>query len=524
MNLSQLKNEREASVEDNYIETNAIETIKVPERQTEVKKHRTIFSYIWAHKIISLILMGAAFFSGFYYVKLTQIRQTGLNIGVLDPFKGAINAIKPQPKPESVLAKLDKTNGKTNILLIGVDARSYNESYLTDSIMVMSYDHAKKETAQISLPRDLNVKAQINPQWHYEGKVNAVFPFTYNDQMQKTKDQKQAFDKAFIALGKSIQDITNLPIHYGVLINFKGFQEIIDTLGGITVDVETSFTDYEFPRNDDKGYITISFKAGKQDMNGDKALQYARSRHGNNGEGSDYMRARRQQKVIAAIKDKITSSNIVTKVDTLNQLVTTLGNNIRFYNIGGDELDIAVRARDSLKDNSIYSMVLDPEFGGVQGALLTGQNIDARGFIVVPKNNKYDKVQATIDFYMQNSFLLKEKAKVLVAWTNPKRFKAFGDVKEILGESKMAFDTNEPQIRVTPNTTGTPSPTVTPSGTATTFPITIYQLSEGKDKSLEYYKDLLTKEAFAPTIKTKTELPTELEKIASGQDFLIVLE
>lgn len=496
-------------------------------------KKKGIFSFLWAHKILTVFLMLLAFGSGFYYVKLTQVRQTGLEVGFFDPFRNVVNVIAPPA--ESALSKLEKDNGRTNILLLGVDARKTDDSYLTDSIQVLSFDHAKKEVAQISIPRDVNVKAQIHSGWNYEGKINAVFPFTYNEELKKTKDTDKALKKAFENLGNAVEYVTDLKIQYGTLVNFRGFKEIVDTIGGITVEVDNAFTDAEFPKNDDTGYQVVSFQKGSQQMNGDKALQYARSRHGNNGEGSDYARARRQQKVIQAIKTKVSSSNLFGKADTLNQLITTLGKNIRFYNIGSNEIDVALKARDALNSAPIYSMVIDPEFGGTPGALLVGQSIegDPRGFVVEPKGKSYDDVKETIEYYFSNSFLLKETPRAMTVWTNAKRYKDFTNLKLTLKESKYKFVSNEPQIRVaTPTISGTQNlttPTVTKktSVTPTLAPtdVTIYELNTEKKTSLEFYKSLLNKEGnFTVLVKSKSDMPKELEKISKEQDFLMVIE
>jgi LCP family protein required for cell wall assembly len=527
MNLSQLKNSR-----DSAAPTQEEEIIDVTERMSEeslprrkvmdsgaymaAPQQRNVFSFLWAHKFITIFLMLLSFGSGFYYVKLTQLRSTGLDIGVFDPFKGALNVIAPPT--QNALAKLDKTDNRTNVLLLGVDARDYNESYLTDSIMLLSYDHNTKETAQISFPRDLRAKYTINGK-SYADKINSVFPLTYN--------QTKSFDSSFENLGKAVEQISSLPVHYGVLINFRGFQQIIDKLGGVSIDVENSFTDYEYPRNDDKGYEVVSFKKGVQTMNGNKALQYARSRHSlDNGEGSDFSRARRQQKVVNAVKEKIIGGNLFTKADTLNDMITTLGNNIKFYHVGGDEITTAIQGRDILKDVAMYSMVIDPTFGGQPNKYLTGQTWPDNGsYEVRPNKGTYTEVQSIISFFFENSFLLKEKPATLVAWTNAKRYKDYLDVKELLKGSNLEYEYNEPYIKVAaPVASGTPVKTVTPTGAATTQTVTIYKLVDTKSKSVEFYKKLLKNEDYVVEVKEKTELPKELEKLAKDEDVLIVLE
>jgi LCP family protein required for cell wall assembly len=97
-----------------------------------------------------------------------------------------------------------------------------------------------------------------------------------------------------------LEQILGLKIDYYALVDFGGFKEVIDALGGITVDVPEAFSDSTYP-TENNGYMTVSFTGGIQKMNGEKALQYARSRHTT----SDFSRSLRQQIIIKAIIDKI---------------------------------------------------------------------------------------------------------------------------------------------------------------------------------------------------------------------------
>jgi len=120
----------------------------------------------------------------------------------------------------------------------------------------------------------------------------------------------------------------DIPIHYYIRIDFSGFEKIIDEVGGIKVHVDNSFTDYQFPTDDHK-YQVISFEEGLQTMDGSTALNFARSRHGNNGEGSDFARAQRQQKVIQALKDRLLSYNTMLSPLKINGLLKDVSENLR---------------------------------------------------------------------------------------------------------------------------------------------------------------------------------------------------
>jgi len=177
---------------------------------------------------------------------------------------------------------------RINLLILGVGGTEHDGADLSDTIILASFKPSTQEIALISFPRDLWVPIP-NYGWNKINHANAYGKKTNNG--------------AEIA-SQVVSEITNLSIHYFVRIDFAGYQEIIDTLGGIEVEVERSFVDPQYP-GPNYTFRTISFKKGQQLMSGDRALEYVRSRHGTNNEGSDFARAQRQQKIIFAIKEKL---------------------------------------------------------------------------------------------------------------------------------------------------------------------------------------------------------------------------
>ena len=97
----------------------------------------------------------------------------------------------------------------------------------------------------------------------------------------------------------------------------------IDAIGGVDIQVEQTFTDWQYPTWDDK-WMTVSFQKGKQPMDGQTALVFARSRHGNNGEGSDFARSKRQQLVILAAQEKLFSVGTPTDAKKLAALYSAV--------------------------------------------------------------------------------------------------------------------------------------------------------------------------------------------------------
>jgi LCP family protein required for cell wall assembly len=222
---------------------------------------------------------------------------------------------------------LKKTDGRTNILLLGIGGEGHDGPYLSDSMMVVSVDGKNKDVALISLPRDI---------WSQDLKAKINAAYAYGEEKKKGGGLNTA--------KKTVSEISGIPIHYGFRIDFSGFEKAIDLVDGIEVNVDRQFDDYQYPvagkENDLCGlkveedkeatgeakikifdatgsavpegidpftcrYEHIHFNAGQQKMNGEIALKYVRSRHGTNDEGSDFARAARQQKVLVAFKNKV---------------------------------------------------------------------------------------------------------------------------------------------------------------------------------------------------------------------------
>lgn len=200
---------------------------------------------------------------------------------------------------------LKSQDGRTNILLLGIGGGTHAGADLTDTILVVSLVPSTKKMAMISVPRDIwsdTLKDKVNSAYHY-GEVKK--------------------EGGGLTLAKVVmEDIVGLPIHYVLLIDFSGFESIINIVGGIDITVPVAFTDPEFPiagKEDDlcEGdskflcrYESVSFRSGVQHMDGETALTYIRSRHAEGDEGSDFARGRRQQEALVALQEKLRNPSI----------------------------------------------------------------------------------------------------------------------------------------------------------------------------------------------------------------------
>lgn len=277
----------------------ADETINYPEKEIIPTKKKNKKGLILFLSIFAFIL------SSFLYV---QASASPLSQG-LKTFPW-IESIKKFISPQEQLL-IGEDKDIINILLIGVGGEGHDGAWLADTIMLVRFKPSTKQVALISFPRDLAVNL---PGYGWR-KINNANAYGGPELM-----------------AQMLEEIIGEKIPYYVMVDFNGFANIIDDLGGVDVYVEKSFTDHEFPAGENK-YQTVSFQKGMQHMDGKTALIYARSRHGNNGEGSDFARSARQQKILLALKDKATSINTFlnpTKLITLyNNLSKYIETNIK---------------------------------------------------------------------------------------------------------------------------------------------------------------------------------------------------
>jgi LCP family protein required for cell wall assembly len=249
--------------------------------------------------------------------------------------------------PQFISSDITKIKGyeedNINFLLLGMGGGQHDGALLTDTIIIASYKPSTKKTAMLSIPRDLLVKTDEYG-WR---KINNINAFA---EMKKAGSGSEA-------VAQAVSEIFDIPIHYYARIDFDMFIKMIDDLGGVDIYVDKSFTDYEYPADNYK-YQTISFKNGEQHMNGDKALKFARSRHGNNGEGSDFARSVRQQKIITAVSKQIMSASTFLNPKKINNLLTTYHQNIQ-TNLEIWEALVLKDELENYKKENVIHQILD---------------------------------------------------------------------------------------------------------------------------------------------------------------------
>lgn len=263
--------------------------------------------------------------------------------------------------------------GRITVLLLGVDARPKQTYMLTDSIIVLTLNPQTQSAGMLSIPRDLLVRpSSINR----EVKINMVHPIGEDSGVPGGGPA---------LLQDAIEELTGYPIDYYVRINFEGFKKIIDLIGGIDIDVPYDILDPKYP-TEDFGIEELFIPKGRQHMDGDLALKYARTRHADN----DYRRADRQQQVILAIKDKVTQPGMMASLlPRLPGLAIAMANSVQ-TDMPVEKAIALARTIDKVGFENLTRIVIDQKMGEVNP--LYGD----LGYVLIPDVNKLRAAAAAI--------------------------------------------------------------------------------------------------------------------------------
>jgi LCP family protein required for cell wall assembly len=216
----------------------------------------------------------------------------------------------PTPRPGPLL------DGRLDLLLVGADAGPGRWSLRTDTLVVLSVDQKSGEAAIFSIPRNMvNVPLPKESRGAfacrcYPQLINSLYVYaSAHPSRFPGKDSVRGLRAVQMAIGELI----DRKLDGMVVIKLQGFVRLVDAIGGIDITVPRSVFDRRYPLESGRGYVKVFIRAGKQHMDGHKALIYARSRH----QDSDYGRMGRQQLVISAIGKKLLKGDLVDKLPKL---------------------------------------------------------------------------------------------------------------------------------------------------------------------------------------------------------------
>ncbi len=258
-----------------------------------------------------------------------------------------IESIQESADPGSILSPdaFHRWDGKNrvSILLMGIDQRCDEEGPAhTDTMMVLTIDPVGLSAAMLSLPRDLWVEI---PNFG----VDRINQANYYGEIYEYPGGGQA-----LAV-QTVEALLGVPIDYYVAVNFDAFVEVVDLIGGIDIDVPEAIDDPDYP-DQCYGYDPFSIAAGEQQLDGEAALKYARTRA---TFGGDVDRAGRQQAVILAVRQKIFDLNSIPQlIAQAPQLWQTSQENVRTNMTLDEAIQLALLVQDIPRE-SIRTAVLD---------------------------------------------------------------------------------------------------------------------------------------------------------------------
>jgi len=340
----------------------------------DLKKNRKTKNYFIA--IIVLVLI----FSGKVIMSSQEAGQWLAN----NTFWGRVTHLAENNDNQLVGEEQDRIN----ILLLGMGGANHDGGYLADTIILVSLRPSTKQAALLSIPRDLTVPTD-NGVWRKVNSINAL---------AEAKEEGSGGP----AMTKSLSSVLGTDIYYYISIDFDGFINIIDELGGIDINVENTFDDYSFPirgEEDNPDYYArfehLHFDQGWQHMDGALALKYARSRHASGLEGSDFARAKRQQLILEAVKTKLLSRHTLLKPAMLSRIISELNHNVK------TNLDVwaLIKLWNDYKDidrSQISNKVLND---GPNGLLMASRG-ENDAYILIPQTGNFKVIQN----FVQNIF------------------------------------------------------------------------------------------------------------------------
>lgn len=265
-----------------------------------------------------------------------------------------------------------KDEDRINFLLLGIRGEGEPDGgFLTDGLMIISFQKNTGKIALISVPRDLYL--QLPGEANYE-KINAAYAVGF-----------KKYDNGLDYAKKTVAYATGLYIDYATSVNFNAFKDIIELLGGITVYLDQPFIEGKQWGCDSNGQNCKPFgvSAGEQTLNGEAALLYVRSRFSSN----DFDRARRQQQVLMAIKDKVLSLGILSDPLKVGGIIDVLEKNVR-TDVSPWQIPELLKLAKKAKTNNIVRKIFENSPEG----LLYETKINGI-YVLLPTNGNFDKIR-----------------------------------------------------------------------------------------------------------------------------------
>lgn len=406
---------------------------KKPSRKKRISLAPFIFRIILIFLLILASCSAGALGYFFWKVKKTTEYITE-NTAKNSDFIYAAKNMLPSLEKKTLPLLRGQEDGRINVLLLGKASKEYPGQNLTDTIMIASIDTKTMQTALLSIPRDMQIQMPGSKNFV---KINSIYSIARNE-----------VDPSSI-IRKSIETITGIPIHYYVIIDYRGFEQVIDAIGGIHIQVDRDIYDPRYP-GPNYSYELFELSKGFHTLDGATALKYVRERHSD--PQGDFGRAYRQQQVIESVKNRVFSIKTFLNPFTFNTLLDALGNNVR-TNILPNEIESFINLVKKSDTQNISNVVID---AWKKNSLLRVSHVALENgqsmFILIPRTGNYSEIQdvaKNIFHKEEQSNRMKELAKeaasvaIINYSTSPLVALKVKSLIETIGMSAFLFPANK---------------------------------------------------------------------------------
>lgn len=328
------------------------------QEKPQKKRHFWLWLFV---SILILAALGFAFFRKTSFI-FSQMNIDGSNGG------GILPIAEDWPRPE-------KDSDRINILLLGLrGADDPNGGLLTDTIILISVKKSTGQAAMISIPRDLYVEMPRSSSSDSQERIKEKINFAYAMGEEKKTGGGIIYSKAVVS------NVSGLYIDYTVAVDFLAFKEIVDILDGVDVYLDRPFKEEtQFAKE-----VILDLPAGRNHLDGQTALYFARSRYST----SDFDRARRQQKILLAIKDKALSFGFLINPLKILETLNTFGRHVR-TDVQMSDIDGLIKLSQGVNLKDVRQKVFDTSEEG----LLYASTSDGGAYILLPVGDNYDKIR-----------------------------------------------------------------------------------------------------------------------------------
>lgn len=305
------------------------------------KKRKTPFKRFLRYVVVTILFLSiiGLTYGGYLAYTINKVADNS--------FKQLLRGDKSSLRDEAV--KL--SDNPVTILLMGVDDYQDQDKGRTDVLMLLALNPKTKKVAMLSIPRDTKVYLPLHKQ---EDKINAAYAY---DDIEGTVE--------------TVQNFLNVPVDYYIKTGVKGFKDVIDSLGGIDVNVPFDFKQVDLDHN------YVRFYKGPMHLTGRESLAFVQNRH--DDPEYDFGRQKREQEVLNAIADQALSLNTITKA---NHIIETIGSNVQ-TNISIKEFLGLRNFYKEIRNNNITKLKLE------------GVDSDDGNWYFLPHENSVKEIEHT---------------------------------------------------------------------------------------------------------------------------------